>query len=332
MSSTLQIPDTERDELVNQEPRLSAIWLCGPDDPNQCETLRAYLTTLESLPCACDLTIVGNGLADANPALLSVLESSDVPSKVINLHRRSDNSTAIAAGLDASSGEVVALLPSYLQSEPSNLVQMLDEIDAGSDYVATWRSPRIDSWPGRLQSRLFNFITRSLTDIKLHDINSGLRLMRRDITKNVPMYSELDRFLPIMAAMQGYRVTEIKVRHLAERVNRGDGGLGVYFRRILDLMTLIFLYKFTRKPLRFFGLLGGFTLLIGALIAGMIAVQRLTGTPAADRPALLLSVLMMVLGVQLFSLGLLGELIIFIHGTKLESRHVEKVFESKSKP
>jgi hypothetical protein len=145
--------------------------------------------------------------------------------------------------------------------------------------------------------------------------------MRREITRDVPLYSELDRFLPILAEMQGYRVSEIKVRHLAERVKPGDGGLGVYFRRILDMMTLFFLFKFTRKPLRFFGLLGGATVVTG----GIIAVQRLLGTPAADRPALLLAVLLTVLGVQLFSLGLLGELIIFVHGSKLGTRHVEKV-------
>lgn len=333
MSNLLQIPDAKDSETVSEKPRLSAIWICSPNDPAIGETLAEYSNTLSSLPCACDLTVIANGAeAEENSELLSALASASVPCRMISLHRNSDDSTAIAAGLEETEGELVALLPSYLQSDPAGLERMLEEIDRGSDFVASWRSPRVDSFSDRLKSRIFNSITRSLTSIRLHDINSGLRLMRREITKDVPLYSELDRFLPIMAAMQGYRVSEIKVRHLTERVKRGDGGLGVYFRRILDLVTLFFLFKFTRKPLRFFGLLGGLVVLMGSVVAAMVTIQRLMGTPAADRPALLLAVLLMVLGVQLFSLGLLGELIIFVHGTKLETRHVEKVFESKFQP
>jgi len=313
---------------VNEAPHLSAIWICAPEDPKAGETLGEYLATLSSLPCQCDLTVVGNGTLGKNQDLLAALQESSIPSTMISLHRISDDSTAIAAGLEASHGELVALLPSYLQSDPDNLDQMLKEIDGGCDYVASWRTSRVDSFIGRMQSRLFNLITRSLTNIKLHDINSGLRLMKRDITQNVPLYSELDRFLPILAEMQGYRVAEVKVEHLNERTRQGDGGLGVYFRRILDLMTLLFLFKFTRKPLRFFGLIGGATVVTGSIVAAVVAVQRLLGTPAGDRPALLLAVLLIVLGVQLFSLGLLGELIIFIHGSKFGSHHVEKVYES----
>jgi hypothetical protein len=128
--------------------------------------------------------------------------------------------------------------------------------------------------------------------------------------------------------MQGYRVTEVQTRHLEERVKKGDYRLGAYARRLLDLLTLFFLIKFTRKPLRFFGLIGGALFAAGSLLTVVLGIQRLLGDrPLADRPLLILAVTLVVLGVQLCSLGLLGELMIFIHGRALAEYHVEKVHE-----
>ena len=313
---------------MNDKPRLSAIWICNRRDPDLRATLQRYLQTLSSLPHVCDLTIVGNGVdGDVLSKLRPILEVSDVTSRVISLHRSCDQSTAIQAGLKASDGDVIALLPAYMQTEPTYLREMLDEIDAGADYVASWRFPRVDSKWNRLKSVVFNHVTCFLTGIELHDVNSGLRVMTRELTEHVPIYGDLDRFWPFFAATQGYRIEEVKTKHLHERVERGDYRLGVYVRRVLDLLTLFFLYKFTRKPLRFFGLIGSTTFAAGSLITAVLVVQRLFGTSLADRPALIFGVLMVVLGIQLFSLGLLGELIIFTHGKSVRDYHVDKIFE-----
>jgi hypothetical protein len=318
---------------VKDAPKLSAIWVCSDNDPQLETSLRRYLEALESLPYRCDLTIVGNGAArDAATKLEPTLRRSAVPSRIVSLHRGCDQSTAIRAGLQASDGELIALLPSYVQTEPAELHRMLAKIEDGGDYIASWRSPRVDSRWNRLKSVVFNGATRFVTGINLHDVNSGLRVMRRKLAEEVPVYGDLDRFWPILAATQGFRVTEIKTKHLEERVNRGDYRLGVYLRRLLDLLTLFFLTKFTRKPFRFFGLIGSATFASGSLITAILCVQRLMGKSLADRPALVLGVLLMVLGIQLFSLGLLGELIIFTHGKKMQHYHVDKVYESGRQP
>lgn len=311
-------------------PRLSAIWVAPHDDPRQRETLEAHLAVLGRLPVTAELVIVVNGGSlSADDPVLTLLHTSPVPSRLVSLFRRCDESVAIVAGVQSARGELIAWLPGYLQTDPAELPRLLVEIDRGADYVGSWRWPRVDSKYNGLQSTLFNWIARYLTKVPLHDLNSTLRIMRRELAEHVPIYGDLHRFLPLLAATQGYRVTEVRTRHLEERVEKGAYRVGVYWRRLLDLLTLFFLIKFTRKPLRFFGMIGGAIGAAGALITAVLGVQRLLGTPLADRPALILGVLLIVLGFQLVSLGLLGELIIFTHGKLLREYHVEKVYESE---
>ncbi len=291
-------------------------------------TLDRYLDALEALEMSVDLTIVGNGSSShKTERLADRLALRRVPSRIVCLHRGSDESTAIRAGLEASRGALVALLPPYLQTDPGKIREMLAALHAGADYVASWRMSRVDSKWGEVNSNLFNRLTRFMTGIPLHDLNSGLRVLRRELAEDVPIYGDLHRFWPLLAAKQGYRVTEVPMPHLEERVTRGDYRVGVYLRRLLDLLTLFFLIKFTRKPLRFFGLIGSGLLAVGGIITGMLCIERLLGmTSLADRPLLMFGVLMIVLGVQLFSLGLLGELIIFTHGRSLRDYHVDKIY------
>jgi hypothetical protein len=315
---------------MNSKPRLSAVWICSESDPLLQETLQHYLHALAALPSPCELIVVGNGAARQRMGeILPVLEKSTVPCTVVDLLGSQDESSPILAGVHASRGKLVALLPPYLQIDPAELSRMLEKIGEGADYVASWRSPRVDSWVSRLRSATFNRLTRFLTRVPLHDINSGLRLMRREMFEQVPVYGDLHRFLPVLAALQGYRVTEVKTRHLQERAGKGDYRPGIYLRRLLDLLTLFFLFKFTRKPLRFFGLIGSTFLAVGALILVTLCVQRLLGTTAlGNRPLLIFGILFFMLGVKLFSLGLLGELIIFTHGKGLSEYRVERVYET----
>lgn len=309
--------------------KLSAICVFSYSDPKIPQTVEHYLQSLSDLSCPCELVLVDNGAGDLLQGdLRSVLEHSDVPSTIVSLHRGSDESTAVQAGLKASSGQVVAILPEYLQTDPDEFGRMLDEIDSGADYVASWRFPRVDAGSAGLKSTLFNRMTKYLSGVDLHDINSGLRFLTREVTQHVPVYADMHRFWPILASKQGFRVVEVKTRHLEERVRKGDHRMGVYLRRLLDLLTLFFLIKFTRKPLRFFGLTGTVSIALGTTTLLVMAVQRVLGVPMADRPLLIFGVLMIVLGIQLFSLGLLGELIIYTHGRQLVDHHVEKVFES----
>lgn len=320
-----------KSEQPSDPPQVSAVWACCGQDPELEHTAEQYVAALEALPLSAELIVVTNGSAEtARNRLLPLLRRSKLQSTIVHISHFRDESTPLRAGLQASRGEYVALLPQYLQSDPNDIQSMLDKLDEGYDYVASWRNPRVDSRRSSWTSRLFNLLTRWISGLPLHDVNSGLRLARRELTNHVPIYGDLHRFLPHLAASQGFRVTEVRTKHLQERVETGDYGVGVYVRRLLDLLGLFFLVKFTRKPLRFFGMIGSGTLAAGALITGVLCVQRLLKlTALADRPALMFGVLMVVLGIQLFALGLLGELIIFTHGRMLRDSHVEFIFQVK---
>ena len=269
--------------------------------------MRAYTQSLSRLENPCEIVIVVNGNVELNPELLQVVEFSQLKSSVVRFHRKADESIAIQAGIQAGTGEIILLLPSYRQVDEQAIVDMLNELNQGYDYVASWRQQRIDSRLSIWASRIFNSITRRVTGGSLHDVNSGLKIFRRQVVANLPMYGDMHRFLPVLADMRGFRVSEIPVKHVHERVRPGEYRLGVFFRRILDLMSLFFLCKFAKKPLRFFGMLGNFFIAVGGTVVVYLVIERLFGTALADRPALLLAVLMVVLGFQLFSLGLLGE-------------------------
>lgn len=308
-------------------PQVSAIWIYS-HEPDSTAILETYLEQLSDIDGSCELIIVVNGDSNRVEQLKELLRSTPLTSRMLQLHRNCDESTAMRLGLESSRGEILLLLPSYVQSDPSVIEQMIKEIGAGADYVASWRHSRIDSRWSAFKSRVFNRLTRYATGVDLHDINSGLRVMKSEVPMNLPIYGDLHRFLPVLAAMHGFRVSEVKTRHIEERVKKGDYAFGVYIRRMLDLMTLFFLFKFTKKPLRFFGLIGSFTAAAGFLISGILVVERLFGRPLEHRPALLFGILLIVLGVNLVSLGLLGELIIFIHGHRLRDCHVKQVYEN----
>lgn len=307
-------------------PQLSAIWIYSGSDPDSFDALSQYEKALSRLPLQCELTVVINGNLGPLEELMQRLDTCQLATQVVQIHRYCDESTAVRAGLEASRGEMIVLLPAYVQSDPNAIVKMIDEIEQGAHYVATWRNPRVDSRWGAIKSYWFNVFTSYMTGVKLHDINSGLRIMTREVSDHLPIYGDLHRFSPILAAMQGFHVSEVTVRHLQEQRAEKDGSrFGVYLRRALDLMALFFLFKFTKKPLRFFGLIGATCLASGTTVIVWITIQRVFGVSWADRPALLLGVVLVVLGVQLFSVGLLGELIIFTHGRHLFYQHVEEV-------
>jgi glycosyltransferase involved in cell wall biosynthesis len=311
---------------------VTAIWLCLDDDPRFAETLGHYLEALQSLPGSCELVVVGSQATEPfGDCIRESAERAGILVTVLILDRGCDPWAALSVAFETARGDTIAVLPSYLQSDPEDLPAMVRAIDEGADYVGAWRRKRIDSRWNALQSRAFNALVRRLSGVPLHDLNSSLRIMRREVVENVPLYGNLYQFLPILAARRGFRVTELETTHVAERVEKGDYHLGVYVRRLLDLLSLFFLLKFTRKPLRFFGLIGTAVAAAGAVLLAILAVQRMLGESLVDRPLLIFAVLMIVLGFQSFSLGLLGELTIFTYGSRIKDYYVHRVFSGNGK-
>ncbi|MBP7146627.1 MAG: glycosyltransferase [Acidobacteria bacterium] len=309
------------------QPEVSFLWVFDEADARLPEILARYVEVLRGLTGTSELIIVDNGVGGAAAAqLIEVASREQIAVRVLRFHRWAGESACLTAAFKESRGRIIVVLPSYLQVAPDDVALLVDKVRTGElDCVASWRWPRVDRAGAASQSALFNRLTRAVSHVPLHDINSGLRAMRREVAEHVAVYGDLGRFLPILAAMQGFRVGEVKVRHLEERVRRGDYRVGVYVRRLLDLITLFFLIKFTRKPLRFFGLVGSALLASGGFVLAWLTVERLLGRSIGDRPLLVLGVLVIVLGIQMFSIGLLGELIIYTHARDMKDYHVEKV-------
>ena len=336
--TTVQSPESSKPEQAEPSDetatrtKVSFVLVVSEHDEGIAEIVQAYCACIETIGHDAELVIVNNGLGDElNQKLAETLREQKISSQVISLHRSADEATALSQGFQSGDGSIVVTLPPYLQVSLDDIKPLLERVVSRElDCVASWREPRKDKSSGApWKSRMFNALTRRLTSSELHDLNSSLRVFRREVIEDVQVYGDLYRFVPILAARKGYRVGEQKVTHLEERVKKGDYRLGVYVRRCLDLMSLFFLTKFTSKPLRFFGLVGSTLLAVGILTSIVLIVQWILGSALSDRPLMVFAVVLVVLGLQLFSIGLLGELIIFTHARDLKEYHVERVYETE---
>lgn len=249
--------------------------------------------------------------------------------KIIALNRLFGEATALSIGFDRSRAPVIVTLSSYFQVEPREVLRLLKKLFEGEhDMVISWRHPRIDSFFNRIQYWAFREITRMFTGMRYHDISCGMRVMKRRVVEEIHLYGDLHRFFPLLAYQRGFKVEEIRVQQSRHDLKRRIYQLGIYLRRLLDILTLLFLFKFTKKPLRFFGLIGSGLFGSGAGILGYLGVYWMLGEgPIAGRPLLILGVLLMVLGVQLFSIGLLGEIIIFTHARDVKEYQIKEILE-----
>jgi glycosyltransferase involved in cell wall biosynthesis len=259
---------------------------------------------------------------------LRELQASCSGVRVFRLNRAFGEATALRFGAARAGGRTILTLAPYFQLAPGAIGRVLDTLKDGYDLVMARRHPRIDSWFNRIQSRIFHFLTYRLTGVRLRDITCGLRAMKAEVLREIPLYGDLHRFIPLLAYKQGFRVMELPLPQSPADARLRVYRPGVYVRRLLDLLTVFFLFKFTRKPLRFFGLVGSALFGSGLLITGYLAILRLLHVTAlADRPLLLLGVLLMVLGVQTASLGLIGEIIVFTRAREVKEYHIGQVLE-----
>ncbi len=292
---------------------------------NLTEIYRAHAAVLTRCGYSFEFIFVIDGGFEGAGKTLSSLVAAGEPIQVVSLTRPFGEATGLALGFERAKGEVLVSLPSYFQIVPDGLEKVLDALAQGYDLVITRRWPRIDSWSNKLQNRVFYLVLSWLTGVKFHDLGCSLRAMKRRVASELPLYGDLHRFIPLLAYQKGFRIFELDVpQHQADsqfRIYRP----GIYLRRLLDILTVVFLFKFTKKPLRFFGLIGTGLFGVGFFISLVLAVQKLLGLVSlADKPLLILGVLLMVLGVQTGSIGLLGEIIIFTHARKMKDYAVEK--------
>lgn len=246
---------------------------------------------------------------------------------VVSLTRVFGEATAIMAGVQHCSGQIIVTLPAYFQVEGTEVAKLVNSLGT-NDVCVGRRWPRAGGMFERARRAAFHGLLASVTKLRFHDLACGARVFKRHVLEEISLYGDQHRFLAVLAERHGFKVQEVDLRQSPQDRRRGFYGPSEYVRAFLDISTVFFLMRFTKRPLRFFGMVGVSTLSVGSIWIAVIIIQRLFFDQAlADRPALLLSSLLVVLGLQIFALGLLGELIIFTHARDMKDYQVAEVIE-----
>lgn len=257
------------------------------------------------------LFVVNPQLADrADP--LRQLAAAGEPVRVLRVAQPWGEATLLRVGAEAARGETVLILPAYRRVEASALAGLMACLAGGAQVAVARRWPRRDGLANRAQSAVFNGLLRGLVRRRFHDVASGVAVLPRTVLSDLPLYGDFARFLPLIAERAGFRVEEVPCPQHPDDARRRLHGPGVYVRRLIDVLGVLFLVRFTEKPLRFFGLVGGVLFVAGAVLLAVLAAQKLEGQDIANRPMLLLAVLLVVLGVHAIALGLIGEIIVHL--------------------
>jgi glycosyltransferase involved in cell wall biosynthesis len=311
----------------NTPVQLSAVIPVGPRHANAADIFADYTKGLRSTNQSYEIIFVLDGPSPEFSAQLEELARNGQEFTVIRLSRLFGESTALMAGFEQARGEVIVTLPAYHQIEGEDVGKLVAALDS-TDVAMGRRWPRAGGPFERLRRSAFHGLIAQVTGQRYSDLGCGARAMRRRVLGEISLYGDQHYFLALLADRQGFRVKEVDVRQSPKDRFTGRYRNREYAHRLLDIITVFFLVRFTKKPLRFFGMIGALTFGVGALLLTYLVIDRLALHHAlADRPALLLSSLLVVLGLQVFALGLLGELIIFTHAKGIKDYQVEEVIQ-----
>ena len=278
------------------------------------------------------LYLISAGFETAFEQALELHEKDPSHVRVLRFARRLGAADALAAGLDRARGDVALMIPAYFDADPAGLGAVCGALESGADLAYAVRTGPSDGLVKRLQTRLFSRFSSWATGTYFNDVGSATRALRREIIRELPLYGEFHHFLPVLVHGAGFRVMEVPVardpRSKAPHLYQPR----IYLYRLLDLLSMFFLSHFTRRPLRLFGAAGTLFGAIGAAILLVTGVQRLLGAPLADRPILILGTLLLGLGVQAFTIGFLGELLLFFHARDVRDYRIAEIYEAEIPP
>lgn len=296
--------------LLNEEATLPALY----DEVS---------TALATVEVDWELIYVDDGSTDGSYRELVRQHGAYENVGVVRLRRNFGKAAALAAGIDAAAGEIIVTMDADLQDDPAEIPRLLAKLDDGYDLVSGWKCDRQDPFFRRFVSRIYNGTTRWATGVALHDMNCGLKAYRAEVFENVRLYGERHRFVPVLAHHLGFSVTELPVNHRPRANGKSRFGIERYLRSPFDLLTIVFMGRYRYRPLHLFGGIGFGSCVGGSAILSYLTAMKIGGAGIGERPLFMLGILLIVVGVQFLSLGLIGEM--------LTSHHEEKAQASQPK-
>ena len=289
---------------------------------NEEESLKPLFAQIESSVCErglrYEVVFVDDGSTDDSAEILDTLQG-DRPDvvRVVHFRRNFGKAAALSMGFERAEGAVVITMDADLQDDPSEIPSLLAKLEEGYDLVSGWKRDRKDPLSKTVPSKFFNAVTSWVSGIKLHDFNCGLKAYRQSVVRDLDLYGELHRYIPVLAHGMGYRVGELPVRHRPRQFGKTKYGAKRFLSGLLDLMTVLSITRYTMKPLHLFGGIGALLVMLGLIVDGYLACLRLfTGSIQGHYPLLMLGTILLMVGTQFVSTGLLAEMILTLRGRR----------------
>ena len=321
-------PDASEPAPSGPPPEISVLVPVLDEEGTVAELSGQVAAVIDGLGRTFEIVFVDDGSTDRTAERVKEVHETDPRVKLVRLRRNFGKAAALSAGLDHSGGAIVLTMDGDLQDDPEEIPRLLEALEGGElDLVSGWKKQRRDRPVKRYTSKVFNWVTRVLARVDLHDFNSGFKAYRREVLEQVAVYGELHRYIPVLASRRGFRVGEIPVHHMPRRSGRSKYGWDRFYKGMLDLITVLFITRYTPRPLHLFGVVGFLFLIAGFGINVYLAILWLGGEALARRPLLLLGVLLMVMGIQVLTTGLLAEMIAYSDFRRRESYSVRETVE-----
>lgn len=257
-----------------------------------------------------EVLFVDDGSTDNSLQIIKEITRIDRRFRYFSFKKNYGKSAALNVGFKNVTGDVVITMDADLQDDPNEIPSLLKKLDEGFDVVSGWKKKRQDPFIKKFSSKFFNFVTGILSGLKLHDFNCGLKAYRREATENIKVYGELHRYMPVLADWSGFSVSEIVVKHHPRRYGKTKFGVSRFFKGFIDLITVMFTTRYIKRPMHLFGFLGALSFLAGLAINAYLTYEWILGNQLSNRPMLFLGMLLIIVGMQFFSVGLLGEIIV----------------------
>ena len=269
-----------------------------------------------------EVIFADDGSTDGSLKIIKEMCRQDKRFRYVSFRKNYGKSAALQVGFRQVTGDVVVTMDADLQDDPNEIPNLLKKLDEGFDLVSGWKKIRYDPFIKKQSSKFFNFVTRFMSGIKIHDFNCGLKAYRREVIDNIKVYGELHRYMPVLADWEGFSVAEIPVTHHARRYGKTKFGISRFFKGFIDLITVIFSTRYIKRPMHFFGFFGALSFFIGLIVNAILTYYWITGHSLSNRPMLFLGMLLIIVGIQLFSVGLLGEML--VRGSVDEKEYIIK--------